>query len=67
MVVDLQRIFTNEVGGHGFMNVRFDGTGTHESFPKTNQPFIGMDSNPDDIGKSVQPNGFNFCHFHSVP
>ena len=48
------------------MNVRLDRPGPEKRFAETDQTFIRVDLDPDDIREFLEPDGFDFGDFHSA-
>jgi hypothetical protein len=39
---------------------------THEGFAQADQPLVGVNTYPNDVGKLAQPERFNLCDFQSA-
>jgi hypothetical protein len=49
------------------VQVGLNGLRAHEGFTQARQPFIGVQTHPNDVGKFVQADGFELGDFHKDP
>jgi hypothetical protein len=64
MPIDLQRILPKQQRRRRLVQIGHYRPGAEETLTKADEPFVGMDVKPCEIGELRQLNGFERCDFH---
>ena len=63
---DGQRILPNELGSGPLVQIGLDGLRAHKRLAQADQTLVGVQPDPQDIGKLAQPNGFKLRDLHRL-
>ena len=67
VAIDLERVLPQQVRRNGLVNVSLDRLSAIERFPEPDEPFVGMDPYPEEIGELAKPDSLDRRDFHPTP
>jgi hypothetical protein len=64
MAVDLKGVLADQVRSDAFVDIGFDRARAEKGFAEPDKTFVGVDLDPKQVGKLVEPKRLNSCDVH---